>query len=154
VSATGLKYLHKIQQKVDRENVNPHINIQRPTSSRLFPPKEDYELLEKKVECKVDREYLDEKITPALMIGKDSGVPSHYRLMPQSVKSVILRAPELYGSITINEEELIPKGRPILGKVNPFRQKNSNLGVFSFVLDKSPYAALGSRPLQCLENIP
>jgi hypothetical protein len=67
--------------------------------------------------------------------------------MPASVKSVILRAPELYGSISINEEELLPRGRPIIGSVNPLRNKNSYLGVFSFVLDKSPYSALGSRPI-------
>lgn len=74
--------------------------------------------------------------------------------MPNSVKSVILRAPELYGSINIGEEELLPKGRAIFGKVNPLRNENSNLGVFSFVLDKSPYAAIGSRPIQCFENLP
>ena len=53
----------------------------------------------------------------------------------------------MYGSISINEEELLPKGRPIIGKVNPLRDVKSNLGVFSFVLDKSPYAAVGSRPI-------
>ena len=51
--SAGLKYLHKIQslaaeKQKDRENVNPHINIKRPA---VFPPTEDYEELEKKVEC-------------------------------------------------------------------------------------------------------
>lgn len=82
-----------------------------------------------------------------MMIGKPSGVPEAYRLIPSSVKSVILRAPELYGSIKIEEEDLIPRGRPIIGNINPLRQQNSNLGVFSFVLDKSPYSAHGSRPI-------
>jgi hypothetical protein len=45
--SAGLKYLHKIQT-MDRENVNPHINIKRPA---VFPPSEDYEELEKRVEC-------------------------------------------------------------------------------------------------------
>ncbi len=77
----------------------------------MFPPNEDYEVLEKKIQCRVDQEYLDEHITPSMMIARESGVPSAYRLMPHSVKSVILWAPELYGSITVNEEELLPKGR-------------------------------------------
>ena len=48
--SAGLKYLHKIQTMAnkDRENVNPHINIKRPA---VFPPSEDYEELEKRVEC-------------------------------------------------------------------------------------------------------
>ena len=51
--SAGLKYLHKIQtmaaeKNKDRENVNPHINIKRPA---VFPPSEDYEELEKRVEC-------------------------------------------------------------------------------------------------------
>jgi hypothetical protein len=51
--SAGLKYLHKIQSRAaekqkDRENVNPHINITRPA---VFPPSEDYEELEKRVEC-------------------------------------------------------------------------------------------------------
>ena len=45
--SAGLKYLHKIQT-MDRENVNPHINVKRPA---VFPPSEDYEELEKRVEC-------------------------------------------------------------------------------------------------------
>ena len=53
--SAGLKYLHKIQSQAeklkDRENVNPHINIKRPASSRVFPPSENYEELEKKIEC-------------------------------------------------------------------------------------------------------
>lgn len=49
---------------------------------------------------------------------------------------------------------MVSKGRPIIGNVNPLRTKNSNLGVFSFVLDKSPYAPVGSRPIQCFENLP
>ena len=39
------------------------------------------------------------------------------------------------------------KGKPIIGSVNPLRNGKSNLGVFSFVLDKSPYSAVGSRPI-------
>jgi hypothetical protein len=77
--SAGLKYLHKIQSQAeklkDRENVNPHINIKRPASSRVFPPSEDYEELEKKIECHLDRENLDEKITPQIMVGKQSSVP-------------------------------------------------------------------------------
>jgi hypothetical protein len=41
----------------------------------MFPPSEDYELLEKKIECKVDQDYLDERITPSMLISKPSGVP-------------------------------------------------------------------------------
>ncbi len=35
------------------------------------------------------------------------------------------------------------------GHPHPLRVSNSNLSLFSFVLDKSPYTAPGSKPLHC-----
>lgn len=37
---------------------------------------------------------------------------------------------------------------------NPLRSSDSNLSLFSFVLDKSPYAAPASKPLQCYNYVP
>ncbi len=55
--SAGLKYLNKVAAKV----VTPQENVDPPR--RYFPPGEDYETMEKFIDCNLDRR--DERITPA-----------------------------------------------------------------------------------------
>lgn len=135
-NSSGVKYLNKValtqapRRDNDSENKAPLINMQRQTyhnnAIKLIPVDEDYMKIER---CYYDN---DSFITP-----RDQ---ANEHLPPSTARN------KLDTSLDDLESSRRRNKQPFQ-MVNPLRQSNSNLSLFSFILDKSPYTAPGSKPL-------
>ncbi|TNV83213.1 hypothetical protein FGO68_gene2493 [Halteria grandinella] len=168
----GLKYLSKVASQVQRkDNTNliqrVYQNENKP-SPRLVPRvqldedymklEKDYERFEKDITHRSTKPDLEEQQQQKRDYFNQHPIkPLHS--MPETIhypENEFIKQPDLNlsnVSTSHNLQALNMYAKPFFNP-NPLRSSDSNLSLFSFVLDKSPYTAPASKPLQYYNYVP